>query len=140
MRAGRLRLSLHKLTGENAIMSITAFIPFSGSDHTRSAVKQLKQSNLVDKIFLLTTGASSSTIDGTQSLSVDSLQSTANRWAAKSYSALVLLEAYSGRDLGVAVHSGNQGYTDGLVEIPETESLFRRHVPGDQVAHGVILA
>ncbi len=55
---------------------ITAFIPFSGQQFTKSVVEEIRQSGLVAKIFLLTTGADRSSIDGCETLTVSSLISS----------------------------------------------------------------
>ena len=55
---------------------ITAFVPFSGQELTRATVAQLKQSDLVEKVYLLAE-RTTSTIEGTETLAVDALQSWA---------------------------------------------------------------
>ncbi len=73
---------------------ITAFVPFSGNEHTRATVAQLKQSGLVEKVYLLAEHPTS-TIEGTETLAVDALQSWATMRqivdrAATPYALLVL--------------------------------------------------
>jgi hypothetical protein len=52
---------------------ITAFVPFTGSDFTRRTVEQLRASDLVGKVCLLTTGEVQTDIEGCTLLKVDSL-------------------------------------------------------------------
>lgn len=52
---------------------ITAFVPYSGQQFAKSVVEQLRQFGLVQKIFLLTTGADRTSIDGCETLAVPSL-------------------------------------------------------------------
>jgi glycosyltransferase involved in cell wall biosynthesis len=56
---------------------ITAFIPFSGEYFTKATIQQLQESGLVEKVYLLTTNTSGQSIDGCESLPVDSITSTA---------------------------------------------------------------
>ncbi|MGB5873226.1 MAG: hypothetical protein WBH56_05855, partial [Bacteroidota bacterium] len=64
---------------------ITAFLPYSGSGHTRALVERLTASGLVKRIYLLSTGKSGGTIRGCTPLPVDSLHGsqTVRRIAAK---------------------------------------------------------
>jgi len=64
---------------------ITAFLPYSGSAHTRALVERLTASGLVKRIYLLTTGKTGGTIRGCTPLPVDSLHGsqTIRRIAAK---------------------------------------------------------
>lgn len=55
---------------------LTAFIPCSGQPFTKITIEQLQASGLVEKIFLLTTGAAGSTINGCESLPIDSVTSS----------------------------------------------------------------
>lgn len=55
---------------------ITAFVPNSGQEFTKRTVEQLKKSDLVGSIILLTVGENTSLIDGCQNVVVDSLQSS----------------------------------------------------------------
>lgn len=52
---------------------VTVYLPFSGNEHTRRTVDQLKQSPLVETICLLATGGVSIVPDGCARLVVDSL-------------------------------------------------------------------
>lgn len=53
--------------------AVTAIIPFSGNDFTRQTVEQLQRTGLVEKIYLLTTAGVDPKIEGTESISIDSL-------------------------------------------------------------------
>jgi glycosyltransferase involved in cell wall biosynthesis len=53
---------------------ITAFVPSLGDEETRATVEQLRQSGLVQRIYLLSTGGKKSAIDGCHILAVPSLQ------------------------------------------------------------------
>src|SRR5947208_8174830 len=56
---------------------ITAFIPYSGQAHTPQTVRQFRNSNLVDKVFLLGAGGGAGgTVEGAETLAVDSLASS----------------------------------------------------------------
>jgi hypothetical protein len=52
---------------------ITVYLPYSGQDHTRRTIEQLKQSSLVEKICLLATGAVREVPAGCVRVAVDSL-------------------------------------------------------------------
>ncbi|MGE5456854.1 MAG: glycosyltransferase family 2 protein, partial [Methanococcaceae archaeon] len=52
---------------------ITAFIPFSGYDFTEKTVKELQNSSLVGKIFLLTTDNNDKNIGGCEKILVETL-------------------------------------------------------------------
>jgi hypothetical protein len=52
---------------------VSAYLPFSGNEHTRRTIDQLRQSPLVETICLLATGGVSSVPDGCVRLVVDSL-------------------------------------------------------------------
>lgn len=53
--------------------SLTVFVPFSGQDHTRRVLEQLKQSAAVEKIYLLATSPAGAPLKGCEQLKVDSL-------------------------------------------------------------------
>jgi glycosyltransferase involved in cell wall biosynthesis len=57
-------------------LPITAFIPFSGQQFTKASVEQLQASGLIEKIYLLTAGAEGLSIDGCESLQIDSVTSS----------------------------------------------------------------
>ncbi|MEO8167019.1 MAG: glycosyltransferase family 2 protein, partial [bacterium] len=71
---------------------ITAFLPYSGQHFTKSAVGQLNQSGLVQKIFLLTTDKELQPIEGCETLAVQSLtgSKTMEMMAKKSSTAFSL--------------------------------------------------
>ena len=50
---------------------ITVYLPYSGQEHTRRTIEQLKQSPLVDRICLLTTGAAAELPEGCERLRGD---------------------------------------------------------------------
>ena len=52
---------------------ITAFIPYRGDEFTRRITEQLKESGLVDKLYLLSMGEGNAPIDGCELLPVNSL-------------------------------------------------------------------
>lgn len=52
---------------------ITAYIPYSGQEHTQRTIEQLKQSPLVEKVCLLSTSSAGKTPAGCERLAVDSL-------------------------------------------------------------------
>ena len=52
---------------------ITAFIPYSGQEFTKKTVKELINTNLVDKIYLLTTESIEQSIEGCEKLKVEDL-------------------------------------------------------------------
>lgn len=56
---------------------MTAFVPYSGREHTRVTVEQLKQSGVVEEVVLLAAGADIAPIEGCTLLSLASLQSSA---------------------------------------------------------------
>ena len=56
---------------------ITVFLPYSGGEHTKTTITNLKSTGTVDKIFLLTTQDGLSTLPGAEILKVDSIQSSA---------------------------------------------------------------
>ncbi len=55
---------------------ITVFIPYSGNQFTKATIEQLQASGLVEKIFLLTTGAEGLSVNGCESLPIDSVTSS----------------------------------------------------------------
>ncbi len=55
---------------------ITAFVPYSGNEYTKRTVDQLKNSELVEKIYLLLLGENTTSIDGFEGFKVDNLQSS----------------------------------------------------------------
>lgn len=55
---------------------ITAFIPYSGQSFTRATIDQLHVSGLVEKVFLLTSGAEGLRIAGCESLPIDAITSS----------------------------------------------------------------
>jgi hypothetical protein len=67
---------------------ITAFVPYSGQAHTSQTVRQLRNSNLVEKVFLVGAGGdggAGTPVEGAETLAVDSLtSSTALRAIANS--------------------------------------------------------
>src|SRR4051812_22580215 len=74
---------------------ITAFVPFSGQEFTKSTVQQLKATSLVAKIYLLSTAGSSGAIEGCEALTVPSLTASAtmdliSRHSATPYSLLLI--------------------------------------------------
>src|ERR1035441_4849286 len=52
---------------------LTVFLPYSGQEHARRTIEQLKQSPLVERICLLSTASAAKTFQGCDSLAVDSL-------------------------------------------------------------------
>ena len=96
---------------------IPAFVPYSGSGHTRSVVEQLFGSGLVKRICLLSTGRSEARIEGCTPIPVESLHSidTLRRIAGKANSPYTLLVLHDtpleigqfglDRFLGVAQHT-----------------------------------
>jgi hypothetical protein len=52
---------------------VTVYLPYSGKEHTRRTVDQLKQSPLVERICLLSTGSAGQRFAGCDRLAVDSL-------------------------------------------------------------------
>ena len=52
---------------------LTVFLPYSGQEHTRRTIDQLKQSPIVERICLLATGSVSALPEGCVRLAVDSL-------------------------------------------------------------------
>jgi hypothetical protein len=56
---------------------ITAFIAASGQEHTRRIVEQLRQSGAVEKIYLLASGGSDLTLQGCDTILIDTVTSTA---------------------------------------------------------------
>src|ERR1035441_4042075 len=52
---------------------LTVFLPYSGQEHTRRTIEQLKQSPLVERICLLSTASAAKTFQGCGSLAVASL-------------------------------------------------------------------
>ena len=73
--------------------SITVFLPYSGQDHSRRTIDQLKQSPLVERVCLLATGGVSTVPKGCERLVVDSLYGsrTMQAIAEKSGTAYTLL-------------------------------------------------
>ena len=75
---------------------ITVYLPYSGQEHTRRTIDQLKQSPLVEKICLLSTACAGQTIEGCDRLAVDSLygsrtlQTIAAKHEATPYTLLVI--------------------------------------------------
>ena len=57
-------------------MKITAYVPYYGSDHILQTIKELKVSNLVAKVVLLTTDNSLKSVDNYELLQVENLYST----------------------------------------------------------------
>ena len=55
---------------------ITVYLPYNGGEHTAQSVKSFFDSGMVERVVLLTTSESVSTIEGCDLLKVDSLQST----------------------------------------------------------------
>jgi hypothetical protein len=55
---------------------LTVYLPYSGQDHTRRTIDQLKESPLVETVCLLATSAVSAIPDGCERLVVDSLYSS----------------------------------------------------------------
>src|SRR4051812_46827119 len=57
---------------------ITAFVPYGGQTFTTQTVRQLRNSNLVEKVFLLTANgrAAGAPVEGCETLPVDSLTSS----------------------------------------------------------------
>ena len=55
---------------------ITAFLPFNGHDYTLKTVKQLTDSEFVDKVYLLSQGNPDRKFDNTELLKIDSLFSS----------------------------------------------------------------
>jgi glycosyltransferase involved in cell wall biosynthesis len=53
--------------------SLTIYLPYSGAEHTRRTVEQLKQSPLVERICLISTASAPGTIEGCDRLAVGSL-------------------------------------------------------------------
>jgi hypothetical protein len=72
---------------------ITAFLPYSGCDCTRSTIAQLHATGLVGKIFLLTTAAGVSPVEGARVLRVPALLGSATRalFARRASSPFILL-------------------------------------------------
>jgi len=72
---------------------LTAFLPYSGSGHTRSLAGSLAASGLVKRVDLLSTQKAAGTIAGTTPLSVNSLYGTetVQRIAAKARTPFTLL-------------------------------------------------
>ncbi|MBN8545749.1 MAG: glycosyltransferase family 2 protein [Ignavibacteria bacterium] len=56
---------------------ITVFLPYSGGEHTKTTITNLKSTGTVDKIFLLTTQDGLTPLPGAEILKVDSIQSSA---------------------------------------------------------------
>jgi glycosyltransferase involved in cell wall biosynthesis len=52
---------------------LTVYLPYSGAEHTRRTVEQLKQSPLVERICLISTASAAGTIEGCDRLAVRSL-------------------------------------------------------------------
>lgn len=52
---------------------VTAFLPFSGREHTRKTIEQLRQSSLVEGVCLLSTASAAETAAGCDRLVVESL-------------------------------------------------------------------
>ena len=52
---------------------LTLYLPYSGQEHTRRTIEQLKQSPLVERICLLATASVDDTCEGCDRLAVDSL-------------------------------------------------------------------
>src|ERR1019366_3529651 len=52
---------------------LTVYLPYSGAEHTRRTIEQLKQSLLVERISLLSTASVAGTIEGCDRLAVSSL-------------------------------------------------------------------
>ena len=52
---------------------LTVFLPYSGQEHTRRTIEQLKQSPLVERICLLSTASAAKTFEGCDRLAVASL-------------------------------------------------------------------
>lgn len=73
-----------------------AFLPFTGKHHTRAVVAQLRQSGLVEKIYLLTAGPTVGSLEGCTTLPVkgfassDAMQTIANH--ATTHLALVVVQ------------------------------------------------
>lgn len=56
---------------------ITCFIPYADASQAQGTVAQLKESALVDKIYLLTTDSATTPIDGCELIVIDTLNSSA---------------------------------------------------------------
>ena len=52
---------------------LTVYLPYSGQEHTRRTIEQLKQSPLVERICLLSMGSAAKPFEGCDRLAVDSL-------------------------------------------------------------------
>ena len=52
---------------------VTVYLPYSGQEHTRRTIEQLKQSPLVERVCLLSTASAAETFEGCDRLAVDSL-------------------------------------------------------------------
>src|ERR1035437_1239398 len=52
---------------------LTVYLPYSGQEHTRRTIDQLKQSPLVERICLLSTAVVAEKCEGCDRLAVDSL-------------------------------------------------------------------
>lgn len=60
---------------------LTVYLPYSGAEHTRRTIEQLKQSPLVERICLLSTASAPGTIEGCDRLAVRSLYGSATMQA-----------------------------------------------------------
>src|ERR1039457_7008740 len=74
---------------------LTVYLPYSGHEHTRRTIEQLKQSPLVERICLLSTGSAAKAFEGCDRLAVDSLygsrtMQTVARKATTPYALLVI--------------------------------------------------
>lgn len=58
-------------------MKINCFIPFQSSEQVKNTIASLKESILVNKIYLLTDNGCKDTVEGCQVIEIDSLRSTA---------------------------------------------------------------
>jgi len=52
---------------------LTVYLPYSGAEHSRRTIEQLKQSPLVEKICLLSTASFAGKVEGCDRLAVSSL-------------------------------------------------------------------
>lgn len=52
---------------------ITAFLPYSGNDFTRRTVREMQETGLVDRVYLLTTGSGVTPIEGCRMHPADSI-------------------------------------------------------------------
>jgi glycosyltransferase involved in cell wall biosynthesis len=60
---------------------LTVYLPYSGAEHTRRTIEQLKQSPLVERICLLSTASAARAIEGCDRLAVSSLYGSATMQA-----------------------------------------------------------